>query len=134
MWKAKLSATHALQYQYATVFFRFFACPVGCATYGFHLPDRSFYLPRAVGQPLVSVPGWYCMIVFVGFSTGGWYCMIVFVGSSMGGWYCMIVFVGFCTGGWYCMIVFVGFSTGGWYCMIFFGAGCGMGGKCHDCL
>ena len=24
---------------------------------GFHLPDRSFYLPRAVGQPLVSVPG-----------------------------------------------------------------------------
>ena len=39
------------------VFFRYFTCPVGRATYGFHLPDRSFYLPRAVGQPLVSVPG-----------------------------------------------------------------------------
>ena len=64
MWKA--SATHALQCQYATVFssdfllarsgvrLMVFTCPTG---YGFHLPDRSFYLPRAVGQPLVSVPG-----------------------------------------------------------------------------
>ena len=70
MWKA--SATHALQYQYATVFVRFFTCPVRRATYGFRLPNRSFYLSRAVGQPLVSVPGvCVCACVFV--------CMHVYV-------------------------------------------------------